>query len=191
MEKGGTSRPQRRSWPAGRSRHSPPARHPLPTPAPASTRGRPRRGAVASRQSSAAAWRACAGVDAPWSAARCARPRQPSSPLPFAPVHSSSLVLSPLLRAHHTATCHWSSPSFLCLVPGISPHPSAFFYLSELRICFRTLGRDFFPQVSLPREPNRASESEWPRRSSPQRWCPWFFLFWPSLASLPHTSWSP
>ena len=78
-------------------------------PAPASTRGRPRRDAVASRQSSAATWRACAGVDAPWSATRCARPRPPPPPLPFAPVCSYSLALSPPLRAAERRHRHWRS----------------------------------------------------------------------------------
>ena len=97
--KGGASRPRPRFWHAGRSRPSPPTR--LPLPAPASTRGRLRRDAVASRQSSAAAWRACAGVDAPWSATRCARPRPPPPPLPVVPLRSLS---HPLPRPRAAAT---------------------------------------------------------------------------------------
>ena len=56
--------------------------------------GRSRRAAVASRQSSAAAWRLRADLDTPWSATRCAWPRPPLPTLPFAPVGSSSLALS-------------------------------------------------------------------------------------------------
>jgi len=80
---------------------------PLPVPAPASTRdGRPRRAAVASRQNSAAAWRACAGVDTPWSATRSpGRARLPlrchsrSSTLPLSLSHPCSA------RAKHHHAC--------------------------------------------------------------------------------------
>ena len=59
-----------------------------------STRGRPRCAAVASRQSSAAAWRACGSLDVPQSATRSARPRPPPSLLPNAPLCSCSRPLS-------------------------------------------------------------------------------------------------
>ena len=49
---------------------------------------------MASRQSSTAAWRACDGLDAPWSATRSSRPRPPPSPLPDAPLCSRSRPLS-------------------------------------------------------------------------------------------------
>ena len=61
-------------------------------------RGRPRRAAVASRRSSAATWRACDGLDEPWSATKNARSRPPPSPLPFALAGSSSPAFSPSLR---------------------------------------------------------------------------------------------
>ena len=100
-EKGGASRPRPRFWPTGRSRLGPPALSPPPFPAlaPASARGRPRRDAVARRQDLAAAWRACGSEDASWSATRSARSRSPPPPLPFAPLSSLSLALSPSLRA--------------------------------------------------------------------------------------------
>ena len=91
--------------------------------APASTCGRPCRDAVASRRSSSAAWRACAGADAPWSATRCARPRPPPPPLPDTPLHSLS---HPLLRLCATATratarhCRWCSELLSPAAPASS-----------------------------------------------------------------------
>ena len=92
--KGGASRPRPRFWPAGRSRPSPPTRHPLHArePCPRAWTAAPRR-----RGTPAAlgpTWRACARVDAPWSATRCARPRPPPSPLLDALLHSHSRPLS-------------------------------------------------------------------------------------------------
>ena len=94
--KGGASRPRPRFCPTGRSRLGPPAHSPPPSPR---SRSRPRadsarRGAVARRQGSAAAWRACDGVETPWSATRCPRSRSPPPPLPFAPLSSLSPSLS-------------------------------------------------------------------------------------------------
>ena len=94
--KGGASRPRPRFWPTGRSRLGPPALSPPPSPR---SRPRPRadsarRDAVARRQGSAAAWRACDGVETPWSATRCPRSRSPPPPLPFAPLSSLSPSLS-------------------------------------------------------------------------------------------------
>ena len=106
--KGGASRPRPRFWPTGRSRLGPPALSPPPFPAlaPASARGRPRRDAVARRQDSAAAWRACDGVETPWSATRCPRSRSPPPPLPFAPLSSLSLALSLSRSARRSAARH-------------------------------------------------------------------------------------
>ena len=68
---------------------------PVPVPAPASTHdGRLRRAALASRQGSAVAWRACAGVDTPWSATRSPRSRLLLHPVPFALIHSPSPALA-------------------------------------------------------------------------------------------------
>jgi hypothetical protein len=94
--KGGASRPRPRFWPTGRSRLGPPALSPPPSPRP---RSRPRadsarRGAVARRQGSAAAWRACGSEDAPRSATKAPRSRSPPPPLPFAPLSSLSPSLS-------------------------------------------------------------------------------------------------
>jgi len=106
------------------------------------------------------------------------------------PVRALSPSLSPSLRAHRTAAHHRSSPSSLRLVPGTSLPPSVSFHLSELRICLRMLGQAFFPQVSLPRGPNRSLECARPRRSSPRRRYPWLSLSWPFLASLARALWS-
>ena len=45
--------------------------------------------------------------------------------------------------------------------------------------------------MSLPRGPNRSSESARPRRTSPRRRCPWLSLSWPFLTSLARAPWSP
>ena len=115
--KGGASRPRPRFWPAGRSWPSPPAL------APSSrsrrrrvhARGRPCRDAVARRQHSAAAWRACGDLDVPWSATRFARPRPPSPPLPDALLRSLSRSLS---RPHAAA-----APPLAIAVEARSSYP--------------------------------------------------------------------
>jgi len=112
-----------------------------PSPRPRQSRvhtcGRPRRDALARRLRSAAAWRACGDLDAPWSATRCARLRSPSPLLPDALVHLRSRSLSrpraaaaapPLAIA---AGARSSSPSQLrpppshLRRPATPPHPSA------------------------------------------------------------------
>jgi len=144
-------------------------------------------------QADGAAWTACAARrrhDLPpplWTAPSPA----PLSPPPRARSLALSPALSPSLRAHRTATHHRSFPRSLRLVPGNSSPPSASFHLSELRICLRVLGQAFFPQVSLPRGPNRSPESARPRRSSPRRRYPWLSLSWPFLAWLARALWSP
>ena len=69
--------------------------------------------------------------------------------------------LSPPPRARSLALSHALSPS-------LRAHRTASFHLSELRICLCVLGQAFFPQVSLPRGPNRSPESARPRWSSPR-----------------------
>ena len=119
---------------------------PSPRPCRVHARGRPRRAAVASRQSSTTAWRTCGDLDAPWSATRCARPRPPLSPLPFAPASSSSLALSLSLYARRAppsplelrALPRPFSPSACAILRFISPQA-----LPSLRRCrtrLRALG---------------------------------------------------
>ena len=89
--KGGASRPRPHFWPAAEAGPARPRSPPSPHPHP-----RQRRDAVARRQNSVAPWRACDGLDALWSATRCARPRPPSPPLLDALLlsHSPSLSFS-------------------------------------------------------------------------------------------------
>ena len=78
------------------------------------------RAAMASRQSSPAAWRACGSLDAPRSATRSARPRTPPSPLPNAPLCSRS---RPLSRSRTIAADARSSSLCQLRPPPSSPRP--------------------------------------------------------------------
>ena len=94
-------------WP---KRPSPPARQPPPrASARVHARGRARRDAVACRQNSATAWRACDDLDAPWSATRSARPCPPPPPLPFAPSAPSLSLSRPRSVCAEHRRRHWSS----------------------------------------------------------------------------------
>ena len=90
--------------------------------------GRPRRAATASRQGSAAAWRACAGLDTPWSATGSARPRPPPPPLPFPLIHSPSLAFArPDSRSGRATArhCHRRSELLSLAAPASSLESSA------------------------------------------------------------------
>ena len=95
---------------------------PLPVPAPASTReGQPRRATVASRLGSTAAWRACGGVDMPWSATRSPRSRLLLPPMPFALFHSPSLALAcPNRRSGRATARHYCRRSELLSLAALA-----------------------------------------------------------------------
>ena len=122
-----------------------------------------------------------ASASATFASTPCALPRPLSRSLAFAPRAPHRRPPSDLPELPSPCSRHLVASQRL-LPPLRAPH------------FLRVLGQAFFPEVSLPRGPNRSPESARPRQSSLRRRYPWLSLSWPFLASLAHalrSSWFP